>query len=35
MQGLAVARRFTPVAMEGANTLQTSKGEIVGTPERN
>lgn len=34
MQGLAVVRRFTPVAMEGANTLQISKGEIVGTPDR-
>ena len=34
MQGLTVIRRFTPVAMEGATTLQISKGEIVGTPDR-
>ena len=34
MQGLTVVRRFTPVAMEGATTLQISKGEIVGTPDR-
>jgi hypothetical protein len=35
MQGLMVIKRFTPVAMEGATTIQISKGQIVGTPDEN
>lgn len=33
IQGLMVIKRFTPVAMEGATTIQISKGQIVGTPD--
>ena len=33
IQGLKVVKRFTPVAMEGATTIQISKGQIVGTPD--
>lgn len=33
VQGLMVIKRFTPVAMEGATTIQISKGQIVGTPD--
>ncbi len=35
IQGLMVIKRFTPVAMEGATTIQISKGQIVGTPDEN
>lgn len=33
IQGLKVVKRFTPVAMEGATTIQISKGQIVGVPD--
>lgn len=33
IQGLVVIKRFTPVAMEGATTLQMSKGVVVGLPD--